>query len=121
MDYKLNIKCSYMLMSLMDGANDVISDTRKSHRDSRAEGSGASESTKAWRYFALERARAVHASLHYNYKKNRVAELRPYISGGDALQKAEYAVDKAKAAEAKAEFELAVINVNEAEKVWLAK
>jgi hypothetical protein len=50
-----------------------------------------------------------------------VAELRPYISGGDALQKAEYAVDKAKAAEAKAEFELAVINVNEAEKVWLAK
>ena len=121
MDYNLNIKCNYMLMSLMDGASDTISEKTKRHRISRAEGSGDSESTTAWCYFALERARAVRASLHWNYKKNRVAELRPYISGGTALQKAEYAVDKAKAAEAKAEFELAVINVNEAEKVWLAK
>lgn len=113
MKYNINIKDNNLVCHLLDGAGEVAVKAAKRLDKARDE-----DSSVAYYGMKFKEAEAIYASLDYLWHKNRYASLKAY-AGDDPVSKAELAVSKAEVLREKAKFDLAVLEAEKAEKVWL--
>lgn len=116
MDYNVNVKDNDVVMMLMDGARALADNENEKFREAR-ENEGSSEETLNWYEYRYLKAKAMVASLSYNYARNRAVDAKTYTPD-TPVGRADIAVMKAEAATAKAEFTFAVLVVGEAENAW---
>tara|TARA_R110000751_G_scaffold100602_1_gene194536 strand:+ start:645 stop:989 length:345 start_codon:yes stop_codon:yes gene_type:complete len=113
MDFNINVKNNNIVINLLEGAR--LNSRERYERLDKAKSEG-----KMVAYYSMKHAEneAIYASLDYTWHKNHYASLKSY-AGGDAVSRAELAVDKAKTTAAKARYDHAIAVHTEAEKEWM--
>ena len=116
MDYTVNVKNNDALMLLMDGARALETANYDKFKEVRDAGESDEERINWYEYRYLK-AKAMLASLHYNFYKNRIGEAKSYTPDTQ-VGRAEIAIMKAEADTAKAEYTFAALVAREAENAW---
>lgn len=116
MDYNVNVKDNDAVMLLMDGATALKNAGHDKFKEVRDAGDSDKERINWYEYRYLK-AKAMLASLHYTFYRNRAAEAKTYTPD-TPVGRAEIAVMKAETDTAKAEYTFAALVATVAEDAW---
>jgi len=118
MNYDVNVKDNDTVMLLMDSARALVDNSGNEFREARNDGE-SSEETLNYHEYAHLKAKAMLASLSYNYRRNRAVEAKLYAED-TPVGRADLAVYAAETAKAKAKYAFAVLVAGEALEAWRA-